>query len=144
MDRPSSICDMTLFLRISLPARTTTSPIVSLISSRCLAARVFVKRARIRLVTSPARLPSRTMRRIASRASASCAKGFIEYLKHELSRVPLGEGILPVYVSEIEWANKRNRTGCPIVSYSLLDQRDAFRGVTGSAARPTAVNDSYR
>jgi tetratricopeptide (TPR) repeat protein len=37
--------------------------------------------------------------------SEYCAKEFIEYLKHELSRVPLGEGIMPVYVSEIEWAN---------------------------------------
>ena len=38
--------------------------------------------------------------------SEYCAKEFIEYLKHELSRVPLGEGIMPVYISEIEWANK--------------------------------------
>jgi tetratricopeptide (TPR) repeat protein len=37
--------------------------------------------------------------------SEYCAKEFIEYLKHEFSRVPLGEGIMPVYVSEIEWAN---------------------------------------
>jgi hypothetical protein len=36
--------------------------------------------------------------------SEYCAREFVEYLKHELSRVPLGEGIMPVYVSEIDWA----------------------------------------
>ena len=34
--------------------------------------------------------------------------------------------------------------GCPKVPYSVLDPRNTFRCVTGSAARPTAVNGSYR
>jgi|SRR5271165_15881 len=43
--------------------------------------------------------------------SEYCAKEFIEYLnKHEFSRVPLGEGIMPVYLSEIEWANHNEHT----------------------------------
>src|SRR6516225_2925058 len=33
-----------------------------------------------------------------------------------------------------------HRTYCPEVSYSLFDPGNAFRGVTGSAARPTAEN----
>jgi hypothetical protein len=36
------------------------------------------------------------------------------------------------------------RTGCPIVCYSVLDPRDAFICITGSAARPTAKNGSDR
>ena len=42
----------------------------SFISSRSFVTGAFLKRARIREITSPARFPSRIMRRIASRASA--------------------------------------------------------------------------
>jgi hypothetical protein len=38
--------------------------------------------------------------------SEYCAKVFIEYLGQEFSSVPGGEGIIPVYLSEIDWANK--------------------------------------
>ena len=38
---------------------------------------------------------------------------------------------------------RQHRTGCPIVSYSVLDPRDTFSCVTGSATRPTAENGSY-
>jgi hypothetical protein len=34
----------------------------------------------------------------------------------------------------------QHRAGCPIVVYSILDPRKTFRGVTRSAARPTAKN----
>jgi hypothetical protein len=67
----NSIRDATLFRLISLCVRMTTSSMASSISNRSFAVEAFLKRVRIRETTSPARFPSRIMRLIASRASAS-------------------------------------------------------------------------
>ncbi len=65
----SSVRSARLFLRASLCVRMTTSSIASFRSNRSFAVPTFLKRDRIREMTSPARLPSRMMRRMASPAS---------------------------------------------------------------------------